>query len=252
MEIGLYILGGLLVVYVIAQWVRISYYAQIGERLIAEAEALEAHPENPDRSVLIIGDSLWVGVGAADPADSLAGRLIADLPDAQVINKAESGARVSDGMDQLEAAVAEYGDFDQVIIQMGANDIVNFTPLGRSKRDLAALLNRAQEIAPDVAYMISSSVGFAPVFWQPLDWIYTATTRYYMKHLHAVAEDTGTLYIDLFRTREEDPFYDNPNLYYSADLFHPSGAGYGVWYQKCRDELQCFAYDQPAIKEEVV
>jgi lysophospholipase L1-like esterase len=76
--------------------------------LEAEAEALENHPDDPARRILILGDSIWAGVGATDPADSMAGRLMADLPDALVVNKAESGAKIADGRKQLKEAKSEF------------------------------------------------------------------------------------------------------------------------------------------------
>jgi len=39
----------------------------------------------------------------------------------------------------------------------------------------------------------------------------------------------------------------NPDTYYAPDLFHPSGAGYGLWYEKCQENLQCFAYDKKRL-----
>jgi lysophospholipase L1-like esterase len=253
MQLLLYVLAGITVLYIIVQWVRIIYYGRVSDRLIAKAVVVDNYPDDPDRRILIIGDSLWVGVGASDSADSLAGRLIEDLPDAQVINQAQSGARISDGLAQLEAAAAEHGAFHQIIIQLGANDIVNFTPLARATRDLQVLLKRASELAPDVAYMVSGSVGFAPVFWRPLDWFYTAVSRRYLKAFSAVSRAVGVLYIDFFRERKVDPFYGQPEKFYAADKFHPSGAGYGLWYERCQENLQCFAYDQkqPQTIEEI-
>jgi lysophospholipase L1-like esterase len=213
--------------------------------LIKEAEALENHPENPDRRILILGDSIWAGVGASDPADSMAGRLIADLPQALVVNKAESGAKITDGRRQLQEASDEFAKpFDQIIIQLGANDILHFWSMWSAESELRKLLKEAQIDARDVAYTVSGSLGFAPVFWQPLDWFYTTLTRQYLQVFSAIARDTGVEYIDLYRSRENDPFYQHPGKYYAADMFHPSGDGYGLWYGKCKKKLQCFAYDK--------
>ncbi|MEX2515161.1 MAG: SGNH/GDSL hydrolase family protein [Candidatus Paceibacterota bacterium] len=253
MQLAFYIIGGIILLFAMFQWRRVVHYSQISQHLEMLATARQHTPDDPDRRILIIGDSLWVGVGVLDPAKSLAGRLIADLPQALVVNQAKSGARITDGIKQLRSAVREHGNFDQVIIQLGANDIVQLTRPGKATTKLRQLLAAAHNVAPDVAYMVCGSVGFAPLFVGPVDWFYTAASRFYLPRLYAVAEDTGTLYIDFYRPRAEDPFYADPDKYYAADLFHPSGAGYGLWYEKCQENLQCFSYDKkrPTSVEEI-
>ena len=228
-----------------AQGYRIWRSWRVAKQLTKKAQALESHPDNPDRRILIIGDSIWAGVGASDPADSMAGRLIADLPQALVVNKAYGGARIADGRKQLQEAQSEFEKpFDQIIIQLGANNILDISSLTNAESELRKLLKEAQIDAQDVAYTVSGSLGFAPVFWQPLDWFYTTLTRQYLQVFSAVAHDTGVEYIDLYRSRENDPFYQHPGKYYAADMFHPSGDGYGLWYGKCKEKLQCFQYDR--------
>jgi lysophospholipase L1-like esterase len=224
-------------------WLRVRYFSRISRRLIKQTKRVSHKPTAPSRSILVIGDSLWAGVGASDPADSLAGRLRADLPRAQIINKAVSGARIIDGLDQLKEAVDKHGAFDQIIIQLGANDIVTLTGTNQARQDLRELLKRAKTVGSDIAYLVSGSVGFAPMFLPPLDWFYTRMTRQYLKALSAVADELGVNYIDLFYERTRDPFYRNPDKLYAPDKFHPSGAGYGVWYEICRHNLKCFRYE---------
>jgi lysophospholipase L1-like esterase len=231
--------------YVGGQGYRIWRSREVARRLQEQAEALENHPDDPDRRILIIGDSVWAGVGALNPANSMAGRLIADLPEALVVNKAESGAQIADGRKQLKEAKSEFEEpFDQIIIQLGANDTVYFSRISAARDELESLLREAQIAADDVAYTVSGSIGFAPVFWQLLDWLYSWRTREYLRVFSAVAHDLDVEYIDLYRSRENDPFNTNPRKYYAADLFHPSGDGYGLWYGKCKEQLQCLEYDQ--------
>jgi len=131
-----------------------------------------------------------------------------------------------------------------MIIQLGANDILYLSSITTSENELRNLLQESQVAAEDVAFTVSGSVGFAPVFWQLLDWFYTYQTRQYLDAFSAVAHDVGVEYIDLYRSRDNDPFSVNPGKYYAADMFHPSGDGYGVWYSTCKDQLQCFTYNK--------
>jgi lysophospholipase L1-like esterase len=134
-----------------AQGYRMYRSNRTSERLIQEAEALENHPENPDRRILILGDSIWAGVGASDPADSMAGRLIADAPQALVVNKAESGAKITDGRRQLQEAGDEFGKpFDQIIIQLGANDILQISSMSSAESGLQKLLKEELENRTDM------------------------------------------------------------------------------------------------------
>src|SRR3982751_910398 len=64
----------------------------------------EASPTQPLASVLVLGDSTGVGLGATHPEDSIAGRLGAEHPRARITNHAAIGARFEDIPAQLEAA----------------------------------------------------------------------------------------------------------------------------------------------------
>lgn len=44
-------------------------------------------------------------------------------------------------------------------------------------------------------------------------------------------------YVDLFESAENDVFNTDIDKYYAPDLFHPSSAGYGVWYEDVKKYL---------------
>jgi lysophospholipase L1-like esterase len=234
------ILGGLLVLIFLLQTYWVSRALQIGEKLEQSAERVSAKPANPERRILIIGDSIWAGVGAADPADSMAGRLRESYPRATIVNQAVSGARLADGAGQLAAGEERYANFDTIFIQLGANDILHLAAIPAAMETLEDLLTSSQESANQVIFTVSGSVGHAPVFLWPFDWFYTARTRRYLTAARAVAKVRGVAYVDLFRERQNDPFVQDPERFYAADGFHPSGAGYGIWYQTCEAAVYFF------------
>ena len=58
LEFIAFVLAIFILAYAGAQGYRIYRSNRASERLIQEAEALENHPENPDRRILILGDSI--------------------------------------------------------------------------------------------------------------------------------------------------------------------------------------------------
>ena len=39
----------------------------------------------------------------------------------------------------------------------------------------------------------------------------------------------GLAYVDLYKSRDDDPFAQEPGRYNAADGLHPSDQGYGLW-----------------------
>lgn len=243
MEVFLYLVVILVGAWVVVQGVRIYHARQIGERLVARSQALSADVNEPKRHIAILGDSLWAGVGALDPSQSLAGRLIESYPNSEVINEAVSGARINAGAEQLTRALRRRDlnkNFDLIFIQLGANDILYFSNIGDTMQELRALLRQAKTVSEHVIFAVSGSLGYTPVFLWPLDWLYTWRTKAFLERAYAVADNLDVTYVDFFRSRANDPFVHDPDTYYAADGFHLSGAGYGVWYETACAEVYFF------------
>ena len=128
-------------------------------------------------------------------------------------------------------------EFDVIVIPIGGNDIVSGMSLSNSNKNLKALLEKAKSHSRKVVFLTSGSVGFAPLFPQPFDWFYDRKSKIYLDSFDKVAKEVGVTRIDLYASREDDPFLKNIDLYYAKDVFHPSGDGYGLWYEKIKPEL---------------
>jgi len=124
-----------------------------------------------------------------------------------------------------------------VVIQIGGNDIMKFTPFRSIDRDVTIVIEDAKRIARHVVILHSGNVGLAPFFIWPIDWIMTerarAVRRIYMKK----AREEDVLYVDLFTERGNDLFLKDIPKYYSLDHLHPSGEGYRWWYERIRATL---------------
>ena len=58
------------------------------------------------------------------------------------------------------------------------------------------------------------------------------------RYIEIAAKDDSVVYADIYRSLKEDLFKSDPEKYYSADFFHPSEYGYGVWYEGVKKALQ--------------
>ncbi len=208
----------------------------VSESVVKNAVPFERILAQPKRRILVLGDSTGVGVGAIAPQLSLAGRLAADYPDAEVTNRAASGAKVRDVAGQLAAVGAVH--FDLVYLQIGGNDIVRFTPLAELEKSLAAVIEKTRGYGDQVVVATCGNVGAAPICPKALQWLMRRRTLSVRKIFLATVRGDTVHFIDLFREEKGDPFSLDPNKYYAADSFHPNAFGYGVWYSEIRGHIK--------------
>src|SRR4030095_16466480 len=115
-------------------------------------------------TVLILGDSTGVGVGATRPEESIAGLLAADFPDADVVNVSESGAKVADTLAQVRACAAQGLRFDLALLHVGGNDVVRATPAAKLSDDCEQLLDELARLADRSLWLGPPNLGIAPLF----------------------------------------------------------------------------------------
>lgn len=228
----LYIILVVLVVLILLQAYRIYTLGKVSKQLVKDAHPYSIKVPGAVGRFLVIGDSLGVGVGSSQE-DSIAGRFHKEFPAVDIYNKSQSGAKINDGLRILKS-IGTTTKYDLIIIQIGANDILRLTPKARALSDLKKLLLGAHEISNQVVLITSGSVGYAPAFLEPLSSFYTWRSKSFLGGFESVAKATNTIFISLFSPKSEDPFSKNPNLYYAPDKFHPSGAGYGLWFDRIK------------------
>jgi len=225
--IALLLVAGIVI---LAEVLLLFYRIGIGLAIAGRSAPFESIKPDARSRVLVIGDSTGVGTGSATPAESVAGRIARDFPGTEIVNRARNGARVKDVLAQL--ADSGGGVYDVILLQIGGNDILRFTPLEELRAPIAEVLRSASGKARRVIFISTGNVGLAPAFFPPLSWIYTWRTRSVRALFMEMARDQGVQYIDLFRERGQDLFLENPAMFYAPDLLHPSGEGYGVWYRE--------------------
>lgn len=210
--------------------VRIRRGAEIAEasRPFERADPAAAH------RILVVGDSTGVGTGAARPEDSVAGRIAGEFPGIEVINRARNGATAWETLAQLESVAAS--GFDIVLVQVGGNDILRFTDLGKLRNAIGQVLAKAREKGRTVIFIGPGNSGLSPAFFPPLSWVYTGRTRRVRTLFMDASGETGARYVDLFRERDSRLFPGDPDRYYSPDRFHPCSEGYRVWYEEMKTQ----------------
>lgn len=204
--------------------------------LINNTKAFEQHPLNPNKYILVAGDSNAVGVGANDPSESIAGRLGHQFPNADITNLGLSGAKLKDLLFVLKKQNKKH--YDLIILHIGGNDITHFTPYDTIRVELAEVISLSNKLSPKTILLTAGNIGNAPMFYWPLSAIITDRTLGVREiFIDEAAKNKAVSYIDLFKNREDDELVKNLKKNYSPDMFHLSGAGYEIWYHSIKKEL---------------
>ncbi|MBX9765102.1 SGNH/GDSL hydrolase family protein [Patescibacteria group bacterium] len=187
--------------------------------------------------ILFAGESTGVGTGAKRPEESVAGRLGEDMPDARIENISKNGARMTDLLLVLQS-LPEDARYDSIVLIIGGNDILNFTPTEKVRSSLRQVFAEAKERGSAVYLMTTGDVGNAPAFGPILSRLYSLRTRELRTMFIEESQKAGVAYVDLFMPRDSDPFALEPQKYHAADGVHPSSEGYGIWYGKLKAVLK--------------
>src|SRR3989339_713819 len=209
------------------RYVKFFDSVKTGKQLAAASMPFAFTLPNPQKRLLIIGDSTAVGVGPSDPNDSIAGKFHRDFPGVEIINISRRGAQLSEIAGMFNRAE---GNFDLILIQGGANDIIYFTPLGKSANQLDMLFKEAKGRAPEVVSITSGNVGLAPMFPWPLNWVYSYRSKIFLDRFKKIAADNGVRFIELYQPRADDLLSQDIARFYASDGLHLTADGYEVWY----------------------
>lgn len=178
-----------------------------------------------------IGDSTAYGVGVTDGALGVASR-VAAARDERVAMLAVSGDTMADmRRDQIGQVAAL--EPERIYVSIGANDVTHLTSKSSFASGYRAML-RALPDDVDVIVLGVPDMGAPPRLPQPLRAIAGVRGR----QLDAVARDAvadaksvrrgRTMYVDI-AGQTGPPFRSDPDRYFAADGYHPSGDGYELW-----------------------
>lgn len=177
--------------------------------------------------IAVLGDSLALGTGAADPADGLTFRiyraLAADRPGSEITNFAIGGTRASD-VRRLEVGSLDPRATDLVLLVVGGNDVVRRTPVATFAREYSSLLTAIRTRVPRATVV---AFGVPNVARSPLFADSRAKTEALSRAddvaVRVAAAANGATFVDLFRYTHHAA---TTQEFFSSDDFHPSDAGY--------------------------
>jgi lysophospholipase L1-like esterase len=227
MKIALILIAVVITGYVGYQVIRIRGLVQKGIAL-GQHEKLFTREEG-NVSLLVLGDSTAVGLGTSDPKYSVAGRL-SDWLNASVENHAKSGAIADDMVAQL--SLAQKDQYDLILIQVGANDVIRFHSASAANIQLDTLLQKLTQKSNRIVLLTAGKIGEAPFFPKPFGFLWNNGAARLRTLFMATAQKYGVVYVDLFSIA--DPFATDTQKYYAADGLHLSDDGYGFWYDQVK------------------
>ncbi len=196
------------------------------------ARPFERIRDNAALKILFLGDSTAVGIGSATPQTSIAGWFSRDFPEASIENIGQTGLRLAGLRKKLD--LIQRNDYDIIILQIGANDIMRLTSLTNIHRDLRFILEFVRKKTKQVVILHSGDIGTAPMFIWPVSWILSKRSYAVRRIYQKAVQDTGALYVDLIDLSTDRVFTNDQSKYYASDRLHLSGDGYRVWYEAIR------------------
>jgi lysophospholipase L1-like esterase len=235
MRTTLLVLVALLVLLFIYWGVVFYNKVQVGVALAGKAVAYNNLSQDHTKALLVLGDSVAVGVGATRPEESLAGLLAHGMGATYTENNAVSGAQVSDLPGQM--AKIKLAHYNTILIQIGGNDIIRFHNVEAVSAQLATILDSLTKRADRVLLMSAGDVGTTTIFPSILKPFYTRLTLAYHAAFTKVATDHHVTYINLYTPPEKDPFIKSPTTYFAADGLHLTSAGYALWYKRLEETV---------------
>ncbi len=215
----------------VALYYGISIYRkiEISKQLIEKSTLFSLVSDDRTKTMLILGDSTAVGVGAEKKEDTTAGRLAAHIGATYAENYSVSGAKVADLQSQISQAKLDH--YSVILIHIGANDIIRFRSVKKSGEELRQAMQSLPE-ADKVLVATAGNVGgatFFPWFIRPL---HTMINRTYHEAFSKIVGEEGGIYVNFYEDPKTDPFVKDPATYLAADGLHPSSDGYRLWHER--------------------
>ena len=216
-----------------------AFWRGIGRarRFAAAGRRFERRLSAQSATVLILGDSTGVGVGATRPEESIAGLLAADYPEAHIVNVAVSGTRVAGATAQARTCLESGLHFDLALLHVGGNDVVADTPLDQLTDDCDTLLQELGRLSGRTVWLGPPDLGLAPLFPRPYAWVMASRSRAASRVFSAAATRHNVVFVDFSAPAHVAYFRRRRRQHFAIDGFHPNSASYKYGYATARKML---------------
>ena len=185
-----------------------------------------------DLHLMVFGDSTATGYGARS-AEEVPGVMIArSLAEAsgkriRLSTKAIVGATSKGLSGQIDAMFVTGPPPDAAVIMIGANDITALHGIGPSARRIGAAVRRLRASGAIVVVGTCPDFGVITAIPQPLRTVARTRGLRLARAQAAAVRTSGGVPVPLADLMTTD-FKQAPELMFSEDMFHPSGAGYAL------------------------
>lgn len=233
---------------ILLSWLALPLYAYQGIRIrkksirmappeqvpLVEVRAENSTCDTP-LEILMIGDSSAAGVGVADFAECVAGRLphlLADKTEHH-INMRTCGNNSATAGDLRDVVVPnlERRKYDYIIINIGTNDAKNFHTVRRFKKEFGGLLYALNARFPGSKIIWSGIIDVkgVPILPSPLNTLMAIRARIIRKQGNVLCYERGALFPQTrWRVIPEN---------FAEDGFHASSQGYAEWAEELSSYL---------------
>lgn len=221
----------------IIYWLAFAYYKiHVSGKLVRNAVPFSVVGNNYTKTLLVLGDSTAVGVGASNSSDSIPAKISSYLGATYVENHAVSGSLVRDLSSQIKLLTRDH--YNIILLQIGANDIIRFHTIETIEKELDSILFVLTQKSKKVIFISAGNVGGAPLIPPPLRPFYTRLNLLYHTNFEALAKKHGVTYINMYQDPSVDPFIKDPRRHFAEDSFHPSSLGYDIWFTTIQKRLE--------------
>jgi len=207
-----------------------------------------------DLHLMIFGDSTATGYGSAT-ADEVPGVLLArGLAEEsgrriRLSTKAIVGATSKGLSGQIDAMFVAGSPPDAAVIMIGANDITQPNGIRASARRLGLAVRRLRDAGAVVVVGTCPDFGVITAIPQPLRWVAHSQGLRLARAQAGEVRAAGGVPVPFSDLLAPD-FHKTPEVLFSPDMFHPSGAGYRLAAQQLLpalcNALGDFVSDAPA------
>ncbi len=217
---------------VLVEMFRLAYLMIITRAISHFPVPFSHHPAYATDSILVVGDSYAVGVGASVPETTFTGLLAKDFPLLDISNFSKNGITTGKLVKHL-LNKEEFGRYNLAIVMVGGMDIINHTPLSRLELNLSSLLTILMRHCKKVILVIPGHTGLVPLYHWPFSGILNIRSRKVRRVFKHVAKEFG---ID-FLEEHSDLLLRDRNRYYAKDKHHPNDEGYRLMYVHLREAM---------------
>jgi lysophospholipase L1-like esterase len=185
-----------------------------------------------DLHLMVFGDSTATGYGART-AEEVPGVMIArNLAEAsgkriRLSTKAIVGATSKGLAGQIDAMFVTGPPPDAAVIMVGANDVTKLHGIGPSARRLGAAVRRLRASGAVVVVGTCPDFGVITAIPQPLRSVARTIGLRLARAQASAVRSSGGVPVPLADLLTPE-FRQAPDVLFSDDMFHPSGAGYAL------------------------